>query len=148
MMSRQSIIQPDGLHAPGSYAHVVVTDGPLAHVAGQVAIDQSGQLIGPGDFGRQAEQAFGNLATALAAVGSTPGLVVSLTIYVVSSLDRSELAKLPTVLAAHFPTDPPAMTLLFVGGLMRPEWLIEVQAVAAFHEAYSPSETIMLELGA
>jgi enamine deaminase RidA (YjgF/YER057c/UK114 family) len=148
MMSRQSIIQPSGLHAPGSYSHVMVTDGPLAHVAGQVAVDQSGQLIGPGDFGRQAEQAFGNLATALAAVGSTPALVVSLTIYVVSSLDRSELAKLPAVLAVHFPTDPPAITLLFVTGLMRPEWLVEVQTVAALSERYSPIEKIMLELGA
>lgn len=147
-MSRHTIGHPQGLHAPGSYSHIVVTDGPLAHVAGQVAIDQDGQIVGPADFGRQAEQAFGNLATALVAVGSTPALAVSLTIYVVSSVDRPELAKLPAVLAAHFPNDPPAMTLLFVDSLLRPEWLVEVQAVAALPERYNPKEKIMLELGA
>ena len=148
MTYRHSIIHPQGLNAPGSYSHIVVTDGPLAHVAGQVALDQDGQLVGPGDFGRQAQQAFDNLATVLAAVGSTPASAVSLTIYAVSSVDRPELAKLSGVLAAHVPTDPPAMTLLFVDSLLRPEWLVEVQAVAALPERYSPKERIMLELGA
>lgn len=148
MTYRHSTIQPQGLHAPSSYSHIVVTDGPLAHVAGQVALDQEGQLVGPFDFGRQAQQAFGNLATALAAVGSTPAMAASLTIYVVSSVDRHELAKLPPVLTAHFPTNPPAMTLLFVESLLQPEWLVEVQAVAALPERYSPKEKIMLELGA
>lgn len=147
-MPRHAIANPQGLHAPGSYSHIVVTNGPLAHVAGQVGIDRDGQLVGSGDFGRQAQQAFDNLATALAAVGSTPALAVSLTIYIVSSVDRPELAKLPAVLAAHFPTDPPAMTLLFVDSLLRPEWLVEVQAVAALPERYSLNDKIILELGA
>lgn len=148
MTYRHSITDAQGLPAPSSYSHIVVTDGPLAYVAGQVALDQKGQLVGSGDFGRQAQQAFDNLATALAAVGSTPAMAASLTIYVVSSVDRGELTKISAVLATHFPTDPPAMTLLFVDSLLRPEWLVEVQAVAALPERYSPREKIMLELGA
>jgi enamine deaminase RidA (YjgF/YER057c/UK114 family) len=148
MTYRHSIAHPQGLHAPGSYSHIVVTDGPLAHVAGQVALDQSGELVGHGDFGRQALQAFDNLATAMAAVGSTTTMAASLTIYVVSSVDRREVAKLSAVLATHFPNVQPAMTLLFVDSLLRPEWLVEVQAVAALPERYSPTEKIMLEMGA
>jgi enamine deaminase RidA (YjgF/YER057c/UK114 family) len=74
-------INPPSLVKPTGYTHVVVApDGRTVYVAGQVALDSAGQLVGSGDFRSQAEQVFGNLRRALASVGG-----------VVSSLARPDL---------------------------------------------------------
>ena len=52
-------------------------------VAGQVAEDADGNLVGPGDLAGQARQAFANLGLVLAAAGARPDQVARITIYVV-----------------------------------------------------------------
>lgn len=147
-MPRHAVAQVEGLHVPRSYSHLVVSDGPLVHVAGQVALDTEGRNVGVGDFGLQAAQAFSNLATALAGAGSNPSLLVSLTIYITASVPRSELTTLQSVPALHLSSEPPAITLLYVDSLLDPDWLIEVQAVAVLRDPYNPRAKIMLELEA
>lgn len=69
-------VQPATLHRTGnSYSHVVeVLTGRSVYVAGQVALDPSGALVGPGDIRMQTRQAFRNLGEALSAVApSAPG---------------------------------------------------------------------------
>lgn len=147
-MSRHAIIRPDGLHQPRGYAHLVVTNAPLVHVAGQVALDLDGRTVGVGDFGAQAKQALANLAVALAAAGSSPDLLASLTIYVTAAVARADLAALTAVLKEHMSAHPPAITLLYVDGLLDPDWLIEAQAVAALPDSYTARERSMLAMGA
>src|SRR5262245_50622591 len=65
-------INPPGLTQPTGYTHVVVSsDRHTAYVAGQVAFDSTGKVVGVGDFQAQADQVFANLSRALASVGAS-----------------------------------------------------------------------------
>lgn len=124
------LINPPTLHTPRSYSHVAsATGGRLVFVAGQAADDANGTLVGPGDLGAQARQAFENLGRALAAAGARPEQVARITIFVVGH--RPEY--LPVIEAArvavfrdHKPTD----TLVGIDTLAEPGYLIEVDAIA------------------
>jgi enamine deaminase RidA (YjgF/YER057c/UK114 family) len=76
-------INPDSLPTPESYTQVVVASNRLVFVAGQVADDVQGRLVGPGDLAAQARQAFANVGRCLAAAGAAPEQVPKITIYVV-----------------------------------------------------------------
>jgi enamine deaminase RidA (YjgF/YER057c/UK114 family) len=124
------LINPEDLHAPQSYTHVIAATGSrLVFVAGQAADDVQGNLVGRGDLAAQARQAFANVGRALAAGGATPEQVTRITIYVVDH--RPEY--LPVISEAriavfgdHKPTD----ALVGVQALAEPGYLIEVEAIA------------------
>jgi len=124
------LIDPEDLHTPQSYTHVIAaTGGRLVFVAGQAADDAHGQLVGDGDLAAQARQAFANLGRALAAAGARPDQVTKITIYVV----HHQTEYLPIISEAriavfgdHKPTD----TLVGVETLAEPGYLIEVDAIA------------------
>jgi enamine deaminase RidA (YjgF/YER057c/UK114 family) len=124
-------INPEGLAPPGNYSHVVVAGGgTLVFVSGQVALDAEGQLVGPGDVVAQARQAFGNVAVALAAAGASPQDVAKLTIYVVGYSTQS-MEGIRSARRDVFGEHLPASTFLGVQALAAPQFLIEVDAVAA-----------------
>jgi enamine deaminase RidA (YjgF/YER057c/UK114 family) len=125
-----ALINPDGLATPESYTHVVVATGSrLVFVAGQVADDADGNLVGAGDLAVQARRAFANLGRALAAAGARPQQVARITIYVVGH--RPEyLPLISEARIAVFGDHKPADTLLGVETLAEPGYLIEVEAVA------------------
>ena len=76
----REFINPPGLTRPTGYTHVVVSaDHRTAYVAGQVAFDSTGMVVGVGDFQAQAEQVFTNLRLALASVGASFADVVKTT---------------------------------------------------------------------
>lgn len=148
-MGELAFLQPAGLHSPRGYSHAVVSAGRLVHVAGQVALQTDGTLVGPGDVGAQAEQALANLELALASAEATFASVASLSIFVAAAVPHAELARLREPLRRRIGVGPPpAITLLFVHALMDPDWLVEVQAVAIAGTPVSASEKAMLELGA
>jgi enamine deaminase RidA (YjgF/YER057c/UK114 family) len=124
------LINPDDLPTPASYAQVVVATGSrLVFVAGQVADDAEGNLVGAGDLAAQAGRAFANVGRCLAAAGARPEQVARITIYVVGH--RPEY--LPDISAARiavFGDHKPADTLLGVETLAEPGYLIEVEAIA------------------
>jgi enamine deaminase RidA (YjgF/YER057c/UK114 family) len=76
---------PEGLHAPpGMVTHVVtVRDLGLVYTSGQVAWDKDGNLVGDGDYAKQAEQIVRNLDIALASAGTTRDHLIKQTIFVV-----------------------------------------------------------------
>ena len=77
------LIKPEDLPAPAAYTQVIVATGQrLIFVAGQVAVDAEGNLVGPGDVAAQARQAFANVGRALAAAGAGPQDVAKITTYV------------------------------------------------------------------
>jgi enamine deaminase RidA (YjgF/YER057c/UK114 family) len=72
-------INPQTMHQPTGYSHVVeVTAGRPIYIAGQVALDLTGALVGPGDIRAQTRQVFQNLQAALQAVGAGFEQVVKL----------------------------------------------------------------------
>jgi enamine deaminase RidA (YjgF/YER057c/UK114 family) len=129
-------INPPGLVKPNGYTHVVIgPDGRTVHVAGQIAFDSTGQLVGTGDFRRQAEQVMTNLRTALAAGGATFDDVVKTTTYMV---DPANNAILREVRQQFIKGDRyPANTLVPVAMLARPGLLLEIEAVAMLREPRS-----------
>lgn len=126
------LFNPPQMHAPNGYSHVAeITRGRMVYLAGQVAIDASGNIVGKDNFGEQVGQVFANLKTALEAVGATFKNVVKLNYYCVDSVDPSEMAVVRSVRDSHIDTSsPPASTFVVVRRLVRPEWLIEIEAVA------------------
>lgn len=123
-------LMPATLAPMPGYSHVVkVTGGQTIYLAGQVALDASGTLVGRGDFRAQTQQVFENIKAALAAVGADFSHVVKLNIYVV---DRSQLPLLREVRALYVNTQaPPASTLVEVRSLAQEEFLLEIEAIAS-----------------
>ena len=123
-------INPDGIATPQTYSHVIVATGSrLVFVAGQVAEDSQGNLVGPGDMTAQAHQVFANIGRALTAAGAKPQQVTKLTIFV-ANYRREHLAMIEAGRVALFGDHKPTDTLVGVAALSNPDYLLEVDAVA------------------
>jgi enamine deaminase RidA (YjgF/YER057c/UK114 family) len=123
-------INPEDLPTPSTYTQVVVaTGGRLVFVAGQEPEDEHGNLVGAGDLAVQAQQVFANVGRALAAAGARPEQVTKLSIFVVG-YRRDYLPVIEEARVALFGDHKPADTLIGVQTLSRPEYLIEVEAIA------------------
>ena len=124
------LINPEDLPTPESYTQVVAATGSrMVFVAGQMAEDAQGNLVGPDDLAAQARQVFANLGRALAAAGARPEQVTKITIYVVHH--RPEyLPQIETARLALFGDHKPADALIGVEALAEPKYLIEVDAIA------------------
>src|SRR4051812_17362376 len=73
----------DGLSTPAAYAQVVtVSNGRLVFIAGQTPIDETGAVVGVGDYEAQVEQVFANLDRALKAAGATWANIVKVVQYI------------------------------------------------------------------
>ena len=124
-----NLINLDGMHNPAGYTHVVeVTAGRPVYIAGQVALDPTGALVGADDIRAQTRQVFDNLRAALEAVGAGFEQVVKLNFYLV---DATHLPVIREVRDQYLNTrQPPASTAVEVRRLFREDALIEVEAVA------------------
>lgn len=133
----KQFLNPPNISKPTGYTHVVAAQGSrLIFIAGQVALDAQGQLVGAGDFAAQAKQVYENLSRALAAVGASFEDVVKLNTYSVNY--SPELRPiLAEVRRQYVNMDrPPASTLVGVQALAAPEFLIEIEAVAVVDGMY------------
>jgi len=124
---------PSAPPVQGMYSHVArVAPGELAFIAGQVAIDARGSAVGVGDVRLQVEQVFANLGVILADLGVGFEAVVQFTTY----LTRADsIATFMTARGEIFPKlfpggKYPPNTLLVVDRLVKPEFLLEVEAIA------------------
>ncbi|MGH9159949.1 MAG: RidA family protein [Vicinamibacteraceae bacterium] len=126
-------LNPPDLASSTQYTHVVETTGDrTVYVAGQVALDADGNLVGKDDLRLQARQVFENLGTALQSVGAGFGDVVKMTMYVT---DMSELAGPCARFAAQVMAPPPAANMLVqVGRLAHEDFLLEIEAIAVLPE--------------
>jgi enamine deaminase RidA (YjgF/YER057c/UK114 family) len=120
---------PPTLSQPTGYSHVVsVTPGRLVWTSGQVAIAPDGTVAPAGDWEAQTRLAFENVGRALAAGAARWSDVIKLTLFVV---DMEGLATIRAVRDEFIDvTLPPTSSLVQVAGLVLPELLIEVEAVA------------------
>lgn len=126
-------LNPPELGSPPGYSQIVeVQAGRLIFIAGQTALDRDGMLVGNNDFAAQAGQVFRNLEVALQSVGCTASNLVKLTVFL------RHMADLPAYREARnrffatvSPPAAPAVTLVEVSKLYGPDFLIEIEAVAA-----------------
>ncbi len=127
---RVKIHNPKTMAVPSGYSHVAeVHGGKLVFIAGQVAMDANGGVVGQDDYQRQAEQVFENLGAALESAGARFYDLVRLTYYI---LDVTHLPEVREVRDRFINTQhPPTSTAVQVSRLFRPEFLLEVDAVAS-----------------
>jgi len=126
-------INPPELGTPPGYSQVVeVTASRIIFIAGQTALNRDGSLIGKNDFAAQAEQVFRNLSFALQASGCTASNLVKLTVFLT---DMDNLTSYRDARNQFFacvtPPAAPAVTLVEVSKLYGPDFMIEIEAIAA-----------------
>ena len=134
-MAEIKIVNPESLGKPlGQYSQITrVKASEYLFIAGQVATDAAGNVIGADDFDAQCVQVFANIGTALASCGAGWGNVVQFTTYLVHSQDipkfmQYRLREFPRMFAnGAYPPN----TLLMIDRLVKEAFLLEVQTVAA-----------------
>jgi len=110
------------------YAHAVEVPAVArtVYVSGQVGVGGDGKLV-DGGFEEQCRQAIANIEAVLAAARMTLENIVKVTVFLTR---REDLISLRDVRARHLAVAP-AVTVLLVAGLHDPNWLVEIEAVAA-----------------
>jgi enamine deaminase RidA (YjgF/YER057c/UK114 family) len=123
---------PRTMPPPTGYSQVVeVTSGKLVLIAGQVAHDAEGKLVGENDFAAQVEQVFKNLDAAVRAAGGGFRDIVKINNYCVASVDPAAMTAYREIRDRYVNTAaPPVSTFVFVSRLVRPGWLFEIDAMA------------------
>jgi enamine deaminase RidA (YjgF/YER057c/UK114 family) len=126
-------INPPELGTPPGYSQIVdVSASRMIFIAGQTALDRDGNLVGKNDFAAQATQVFDNLAIALQASDCTAANLVKLTVFLT---DMNNLAGYREARNRFFtsvtPPAAPAVTLVEVAKLYGPDFMIEIEAIAA-----------------
>jgi len=127
------LFNPDTMAKPAAtYSHVAeVNDGKLVFISGQVAIDSSGNPVGKDDFAAQVKQIFENLKAAVEATGGEFQNIVKLNFYCAESVDPEQIPVLRQIRDKYINVaNPPTSTFVVVKRLARPEWMLEVEAVA------------------
>src|SRR3982074_98165 len=130
-MAKITRINPDGLSKPlANYSHVVTAEGAqkLGFCAGEGAGDGDGNVRPPDDFDAQAKMVMENLTRALAAGGAKISDVTKITIYICNPHD---VPKARGILTTYFAGQPPGSTLCILRGLANPNFLLEIEAIAA-----------------
>ncbi len=131
-MSRKSVgVNPKNVSPPlkPHYSNSIRTDaGPLLFVSGQVALDETGTLVGEGDIRAQATQVLENIRAIVEANGGTMADIVQVTVYVT---DIEAFTTISDIRERYFPSDGPASAIVEVSALAWPGFLVEIAAVAA-----------------
>ena len=134
MSKTVTYLDPPGAPAPlGLYSHVAIAEpGRLAFIAGQVAVDAQGEIVGPHDVAAQTPVVLDNIGLILKDLGVGFSEVLALTTYIVGPESRAPwLAARTETYGRLFPEGSyPTNTLLIISGLARPELMIEVSAFA------------------
>lgn len=118
------VVQPFGIFSSAAWQ----AEGRILHLSGQVAQAADGRAVGIGDIEAQTRQVLDNLAQVLASVGGRLDDIVKVTVFVT---DMAHLDQIHRVRAEYFTPPYPASTLVEVSRLVRPEYLIEIDAVAS-----------------
>src|SRR5256886_896087 len=130
-------INPGTLAALPGFTHAVRA-GSTLYVSGEVALDSTGQIVGPGDLRAQARQAFANPPLLPKSGGAAPADVAKLTIYVVNYSPR-DFAAIREAGAEFLPArNPPAGIVVGVQSLPMEGLLIAVDATAVVRAMFQP----------
>jgi enamine deaminase RidA (YjgF/YER057c/UK114 family) len=128
-------INPDSMHKNPAYTQMVVLSAHArtALIGGQNAVDKDGNVVGKGDIAKQTEQALKNLVSCLEAVDAGVEDLVQIKIYILAGQELGPaFGAWMKVWGAR--TNPPTVTGIFVSGLARPDYLIEIEATAVLSD--------------
>lgn len=131
---KRRAINPEGMYqsVPFGFSHAVEQNGGRTlHLAGQVAWDAKGELVGAGDLVAQTRQALANLRTVLEAAGASPADIVRLRTYVVGHTPDKLGPVTEEIVKFYDGATPAANTFIGVQALALPDFLIEIEATAA-----------------
>lgn len=123
----KKIITPDNLHRPFGYSHAIQVDRTL-YISGQIPLDMELKSVGEGDIAAQTDLAYANMQKVLEEAGGSMRNVVMLNIYC-TDLDEYDKHTRP-IRKKYFGDYYPATTAVEVKRLYRPEYMIEIEAVA------------------
>ena len=126
-------LAPDGVPAPRStYSHAIRSRGEVLWLAGQVAIDDDGNTVGPGDAAAQLHRVMENVGGILEAAGASWSDVVRFVVLCVGKENVAALRAARNELwGRHYPDGKfPTSTFIVVDGLASDEFLVEVEATA------------------
>ena len=140
-MTRQQLNPRDFTPAMGSYSHgmkVDVGDSELLFVTGQIAMDKDGNVVAPGDIGRQTEFVFQNIQKILEEGGATLKDVVKVTIYVT---DISKFKEISAVRNRYFDTSKPASTMIEISKTVKEGCEVEIEAIAVKKKGSTPARS-------
>lgn len=122
---------PPVVHAPGAnYSHVARAGNTL-YIAGQVAVDRQGNVVGPGNAEAQADQCYRNLIAIVEHYGGTVDNIMKMTTFITKWDHRAQVAKARDRL---FSPPWPANTLVVITALASPDYLVEIEAIAVLDE--------------
>ncbi len=125
-------VNPPTLTKPAGYSHgFEAQGGKTLYMAGQVAVDKDGNVVGKGDLVAQFRQVCENLKALVTARGGQMNDVVKLTMFVLSKADyKAKVKEIGLVYREYFGRHFPAMTLVEVKGLYDDDCAIEIEGVA------------------
>ena len=107
---------------------VVVAKGTMVFVRGQIGQDlDTSKSVGIGDAGAQADQAMKNIAMLLAEAGAKLEHICKITIYIIDPRYREAAYR---AVGKHLKGVFPVSTGIVVTALARPEWVVEIDAIA------------------
>ena len=120
------ILKLKSVHPTAGYSHAAKAGNTL-YIAGQVAQDVEGNVVGKGDFEAQARQVFANLINIMEEAGGSPLNIVKMTTFLT---DYNYIETYRSVRNEYFSEPFPPNTLLIIESLALPDYMIEVEAVA------------------
>ena len=124
MPERKPIIPPGA--TPNAALSPGVVVGDFLFVSGHVAMDAGGNIVGVGDAEAQSRQVMANIRDVVTAAGGKMEDVAKITCVITDIANYPAYSK---VRAETWPKDPPASSTVVVAGLVRPELLVEVEAI-------------------
>ena len=123
----KKVIAPSSLHRPFGYAHAIQIEKTL-YISGQVPLDMELKSIGEGDIAAQTEHVYANMEKVVKSAGGSMRNIVMLNIYC-TDLDAYD-KHTRSVRKKYFGDYYPATTAVEVRRLYRPEYMIEIEAIA------------------
>lgn len=133
---------PEGWKKPSGYSNGTLVQGAadFVFVAGQIAWNANQELVGPGDFVAQFEQALANVVAVIHAGGGRTDGLTQVTVYVTDKQAYlANLREIGRVWREQVGKIYPSMALVQVADLLEEGAMVEIQAVAALqHLAHGP----------
>ncbi|CAI8052552.1 Putative aminoacrylate peracid reductase RutC [Geodia barretti] len=127
-MANSTYMNPSGIADPSpSGFTAVVKAGNTVYIAGMVAQDENGNVVGAGDTEAQTRQIWRNIEVAVKAAGGTLADIVKTTTYV-TGIEHGPAVR--AVRGELFPSNPPTSTLLVVSELANPAYVVEIESIA------------------
>jgi reactive intermediate/imine deaminase len=128
-MPKQTIVSPKLKQPSGHFAHAIMVDAPgkMVFISGMVGTRADGSIVGIGDIEAQTRQVCENLKAAAEAAGGTLDDIVRVDVYV-RNMEHFDI--IHKVRREYFTGAPPASTMVEVSKFTRPDYLIEINAIA------------------